>query len=394
VRSIESSLQAVSEALEGRIDEMVDEMLVRMGTDVPGFASFGPELADATRRSGYANVRAGVRTVLHGAPPVGLGPAEAEQGARRAARAGVGLPELLQTYRVGHAVAWEYLLDEVEALGLDAPERSKLLRVASRYLFRYLDSVLPLVTDAYTHERDALLRSGEHRRLRALRALLDGTRQDADELGYDLRGNHIAAIAWGAHPDEALRTLSRALGRPSLVVASDEAFVWGWFAASGFLPADWSLIETFGAPKDTFVVLGSAAPGVEGFRRSHREAQRMYAVVRRRPRPVTRFDDVAVETLALRDEIAAKELVVRELGPLGADDPRSAVLRETLRVYLESSSNASAAAALLGVNDRTVAYRLRGIEDLLGHPVSTRSLELRLALRLEPLLAEPYDSQR
>jgi DNA-binding PucR family transcriptional regulator len=141
-------------------------------------------------------------------------------------------------------------------------------------------------------------------------------------------------------------------------------------------------------------VLGSAAPGVEGFRRSHREAQRMYAVVRRRPRPVTRFDDVAVETLALRDEIAAKELVVRELGALGADDPRSAVLRETLRVYLESSSNASAAAALLGVNDRTVAYRLRGIEDLLGHPVSTRSLELRLALRLEPLLAEPYDSQR
>ena len=33
-----------------------------------------------------------------------------------------------------------------------------------------------------------------------------------------------------------------------------------------------------------------------------------------------------------------------------------------------------------------VAYRLRGIEDLLGYPVSTRSLELRIALRLAALL--------
>lgn len=394
MRSVESSLQTVAQALEERIDEMVDDMLARMGTDIPDFTAFGPELAEASRRSGYANVRAGIRAMLDGASPAGLAPAEAEQGARRAARLGAGLPELLQTYRVGHAVAWEYLLDEVDALDLDWPARSKLLRVASRYLFDYLDSVLPLVTDAYTHERDALLRSGEHRRRRALRDLLDGTRHDADELGYDLRGHHAGAIAWGAHPDEALRALSRRLGRPSLVIASDEEFVWAWFAASDFLAADWSLIESFPVPEDTFVVFGSVATGVDGFRRTHREAERTYAVALRRPRPVTRFEHVAVETLALRDEQAACELVARELGPLGADDPRSAVLRETLRAYLESSSNASAAAALLGVNDRTVAYRLRGIEDLLGYPVSTRSLELRLALRLEPLFAEPPDSQR
>jgi DNA-binding PucR family transcriptional regulator len=101
---------------------------------------------------------------------------------------------------------------------------------------------------------------------------------------------------------------------------------------------------------------------------------------------VTRFDAVAVESLALYDETAAREFLTRELGPLAAADPRSDVLRETLRAYLERSSNATSAAALLGVNDRTVAYRLRGVEDLLGYPVSSRSLELRIALRFEQLL--------
>ena len=360
MRSVDSSLQAVAQSLDARVDAIVEEMLVRMAAEIPDFAALGPEMADASRRSAYANVRAGVRALARGGSTGGLAPAEAEQGARRAARLGAGLPVLLQTYRVGHAVAWEHLLDEVEGLELAQSERSDLLRVASRYLFGYVDAVLPLVTDAYTHERDALLRSGEHRRLRALRDLLDGTRHDADELGYDLRGEHVGAIAWGTHPDEALRALARELARPALVIASDTEFIWAWFAGPD---PDRATIESFAAvPEQTFVVLGSAATGVDGFRRTHREAESIHAVVRRRPRPITRFADVAVETLALHDERAARELVARELGPLAAADPRSAVLRDTLRAYLEASSNASAAAALLGVNDRTVAYRLRGIE--------------------------------
>ena len=43
--------------------------------------------------------------------------------------------------------------------------------------------------------------------------------------------------------------------------------------------------------------------------------------------------------------------------------------------------------APLGVNDRTVAYRLRGIVDLLGYSVSSRALELHIALRLHALIA-------
>jgi DNA-binding PucR family transcriptional regulator len=386
MRSMESSLQAVAQSLEARVDEMVDEMLLRMRSEIADFAALElPELADATRRSAHANVRAGIASLLGGRSTPGLAPAEAEQGARRAARSGAALPELLATYRVGHAVAWDYMLDEIEELELEPPARRELLRIASRHLFAYIDSVLPLVTEAYTQERDALMRSGEHRRLRALRDLLDGARHDADELGYDLHGNHLGAIAWGAHPTDALDLLARALGCRSLVIASDEWFVWGWFALSGPDGDGWSLIESLRYPDETFIAFGTVASGADGFRRTHREAQRACLVARRRRHTVTRFDAVAVEALALRDEPAAREFIVRELGPLAADDARSAVLRDTLRAYFEVSSNASAAAALLGVNDRTVAYRLRGVEDLLGYPVSTRSLELRIALRLQAL---------
>ncbi len=381
MRSVESSLQAVTQRLDGRIDDMVDEMLRRMVAEIPDYAAFEePELVDATRRSAYANIRAGVAAMLPG-PALLAAPAEAEEGARRAARSGAYLPQLLATYRVGHAVAWEYALDEIEALDEPADTRTELLRVASRRMFEYVDAVMPRVTDVYQQERDALLRSSEHRRLRALRDLLEGTRHDADELGYDLRGEHLGAVAWGAHPAAALDAVARALGGTALVIAADEQFVWGWFGGR----VDWPLLETLEYPDATLVAFGAVGGGIEGFRRTHREAHRACFVARYSPQAVTRFDAVAVEALALRDEAGARELVARELGPLAADDPRSATLRDTLRAYFEASSNASAAAALLGVNDRTVAYRLRGVEDLLGYPVSTRSLELRVALRLEAL---------
>jgi DNA-binding PucR family transcriptional regulator len=216
--------------------------------------------------------------------------------------------------------------------------------------------------------------------------VLAGARTDAGELGYDLRGENLGAVATGDGADQALRALATELGGASLIVAVD-AFTWAWFAIAE--PAtQWSRrLSSFAPPKGTLVAFGEPGAGLDGFRRTHREAQRAYLVARRCRQPITRFEDVLVESLALRDEQEARELVTRELGPLAADDPRSATLRATLSAYFETSSNASAAAALLGVNDRTVAYRLRGIEDLLGSPVSTRSLELRIALRLAALLA-------
>ena len=89
--------------------------------------------------------------------------------------------------------------------------------------------------------------------------------------------------------------------------------------------------------------------------------------------------------MAGRDEEAAREFLERELRPLLGDDDRERRLRETLRAYFASAQNASATAAMLGVHEQTVAYRLRAIEKRLGCPATTRRAELETALRLERL---------
>jgi DNA-binding PucR family transcriptional regulator len=136
------------------------------------------------------------------------------------------------------------------------------------------------------------------------------------------------------------------------------------------------------------VAVGGPASGAEGFRRAHTEAQSAHRVALRRPAPVTLYDDVALEALAAEDDSRARAFVARELGPLAADDPRALTLRATLRAYFGVAQNASSAAALLGVHERTVANRLRAVEEHLGRPVSARHAELDTALRLHELLVD------
>jgi DNA-binding PucR family transcriptional regulator len=105
--------------------------------------------------------------------------------------------------------------------------------------------------------------------------------------------------------------------------------------------------------------------------------------------PVTIHESVALEALTLQDEDQARSFVARELGALARRDRKSEVLRATLRVYFSSGQNASSAAALLGVHERTIANRLRAVEARLGHPSTARRAEVETALRLEALLSEP-----
>ncbi|MPY80585.1 MAG: hypothetical protein GEV04_19480 [Actinophytocola sp.] len=60
-------------------------------------------------------------------------------------------------------------------------------------------------------------------------------------------------------------------------------------------------------------------------------------------------------------------------------------MRATALAYLEAGG-ARAAASALGVHKNTVLYRLRQVEDLLGHPIDKDPLRLHLAL----LLADHY----
>src|SRR3954463_13635519 len=361
-------------------------MLPRTRVEVPDFdVGSRPELRDAERASIYGNMRAVLRA-LGGDRIQPDAPAEAMEEARITARAGVPLEALLHTYRVGHAVVWERALDVVEELALDARSRHAVLRIGSHWLFAYVDAIAGHVTKEYIRERDRIMRSSIERRVQLVRDILDGATIDAGELGYDLDAEHLAFVVQGAEADTWLNDLAGRLDRSLLTIAVSGQVVWGWLGARREIGAqDWRLLAGCTVADGTCAALGEPRWGAEGFRRSHAEALAAHQVGQRLRAPITRYDDVTLEAALLIDERTARRLVEHELGPLAGDDERAAKLRTTLDAYLRTGQNASAAAAILNVNDRTVAYRIRGIEDLLGRSVSARSPELATALRLRRL---------
>ncbi len=383
---VEHTLRELVSRLEEEIDELVATMLPRMRAEVPDFdVGSRPELRDAERASIYGNIHAVLRA-LGGDRMQPDAPAEAIEEVRVTARAGVPLESLLHTYRVGHAVVWERTLDIVEELALDARSRHAALRIGSHWLFAYVDAIAGQVTKEYTHERDRIMRSSIERRVQLVRDILDGATIDTGELGYELDAEHLGVVVQGTEAEAWLDELSNRLHHRLLTIAVSDRVVWGWLGARRKLDThDWRLLGGVNVPEDICAALGEPRWGAEGFRRSHAEALAAHQVGQRLRASITRYDDVTLEAALLTDERVARRLVEHELGPLAEDDERAAKLRATLDAYLRAGQNASAAAAMLNVNDRTVAYRIRGVEDLLGRSVAARSSELATALRLRRL---------
>lgn len=379
-------LASLGEGFLDEREELAEEMADRIRESVTEFADFdGPELWEAVRASCLANLDAGL-TGLGGdlALPAEI-PAEARDLALLAARVDLPLAAVLRAYRVGHAMMWRRWADAIEVGASDDEARRAALEVTSTYLFEYVDRLSTFVTDEYTAERDRFMRSREQRRTQLVRDVLDGATPDPvdalRELDYDLRLHHVAVVLAGAEAERAVRELGRALDAPHrllISLAGDTA--WAWLGRT----REFALPERLDPPADAVASLGDPAGGIDGFRRSHREARDAHRVaVRARQQPgIVRYDEVALESLVADDEARVRAFVGRELRGIDGADARSRRLRETLRAYFACAQNASAAAAMLGVHEHTVTYRLRTIEERLGRPVTARRAELETALRL------------
>ena len=375
-------------ALREREDELVSVMLGRFVEEVPAAGvKDDPAMEAAMRESCSANLRAALSQMERDRVPLPAGPpAGAIEEARTAAQTGVPLAALLHTYRIGQSVAWEAMLQAVSDVDdIDARGRTDLLTICSRYVFAYIDRVTVFVTEEYERERDRLTRGRDQRRVQLVRDALDGAAIDSGELGYELATRHRGVIGWGDGAEPALSQLAATLGLRLLVVSAGGHTVWAWLG--GAAQSDRGLREVLATLEHpgTGLTFGRLGDGAEGFRRSHREARGAHRIAVATGAEVTHFEDVALECVMLADERAAREFVSAELAPL--DHARDGgKLRETLSAYFLCGFNASAAAAMLGVNDRTVAYRLNAIEEQLGGPVRARQAELQAAIRLERVL--------
>jgi hypothetical protein len=290
---------------------------------------------------------------------------------------------LLSGYRFAQMSLWEAWLNLVERAVADVEERRQLLRYGSEYFFRYAGLLSDYVTDIYQRELEQSVRSGEQRRLHAIRTLLEGKSLVGSQLDVDLEQHHIGVIAWGEEGEIAARELAASLGRPLLAIGPLNKNWWGWISGTRALdPAQERALRRFQPERSARLALGLEGFGEAGFRASNRQALRARWVARNSELPVVHYGDVAVEALASENADDARAFVANELRGIDDDSPTSQRIRETIVAYFAADHNAASAGAALGIHHQTVANRLRVAEERLGHPVSARRVELETALRL------------
>jgi hypothetical protein len=363
------------------------QQVERMRTEVPEyFASSGPAVLSLAVES-TADWQLGISAALAGTqilpqPP----PALALREAVVTARMGIPWRAVEKTIWVGQRETVNAIFALVREQNLPREAERGLLQEAIQTVSTYCGELTTMLAHVHEVERDRCVRRGEHRRIDTIRAVLAGTDVSDHSLGYSLSDDHVAATAWGPAAEESLQELAERIGVALLLTPGGGGGIWAWLgSAPGARALD--SCSDFAPPVGTQIALGTRRAGRLGFVDSHNEACEAERVGRLSGASMTLYSEVAAEAFALRDKRLARAFVHRELGELAAFTDRSVRLRETLATYFMVGNNGSAAAAILGVHERTVSYRLNQIEELLGRRVFTRREEIMVALRLHVLLS-------
>jgi hypothetical protein len=302
--------------------------------------------------------------------------------ARLAARAGVALDVVLRRYCAGNSLLGDFLIEEAERAEVSS---SDLRRLLSRQATHF-DRLLEAVSEEHVRQAKSWPSSTAERRRDCVKSLLAGELVDHSELGYDLDGHHLAVMAKGEGASEVMRVLAAMLDRRLLAVCREEEPVWAcWLGGRQPLEVGQALQALGEISLDRVVVtVGEPGEGLSGWRLSHRQAKAALPIAERSGQVVLHYADVALLASILRDDLVATSLHQLYLEPLEGARDGGKVARETLRAYFAAERNVSSTAAALGVDRRTVANRIRTIEDLFGRPLKDFATELETALRLQP----------
>lgn len=388
VTGLADDLAPIAAGVRASGDELAEACLRQVRAQVPEAAAAGDvELGRALHRSLEANLTDALARLGGGRTmPLELPPDTARLVALTHRR--VPLRALLQAQALAHAVLWEGVSDAVEGAGLPSPARRAAARSASEHLFAYNLRLTELTERRYEQERVSSSRCAGAIALDAVREILLGSAAAAPDVGYDLAMRHVAFVAWGREPERAATAAAAGIDRRVLVVRPDDDTVWGWLGGyRDFDRRERARLGQARPPRGSAIAFGLARRGIDGFRRSHEAARKAQQVALCSGQSLVAYRDVALEALSGLDEEDARRFVTEELGDLAAPGRRSGVLRDTLRAYFAASGNAAASSAALGVHVRTIAYRLRKMEDALGYPVNRRRTELDVALRLHAMLS-------
>ncbi|EFQ82238.1 hypothetical protein HMPREF0063_12603 [Aeromicrobium marinum DSM 15272] len=303
--------------------------------------------------------------------------------ARILAQRGVPLSALIRAYRLGHT----RFLDAALAVLPDAVTGEPMAVVPHlvRQSADYLDLVCDRVGRAWEAERERWTASGFGVRRQWVDQVLADRQVDLDRaaeaLGLRFDALHLAVELWPTDDvadgdvDRVVQAscdvVARHLGvrRDPLVVRTDDREVAAWFEVADGVHVDPRALATelVAAGSPVQVACGRPEHGVEGFRRSHRQARRVKLVraASGRSEPaVTTYAEVAAVTVLAEDLDATRALVLRALGSLAEDSDRAQMLRGTLREFVLRHGSFAATAAATNLHRNSVQYRVQQAKDL------------------------------
>jgi GGDEF-like domain/PucR C-terminal helix-turn-helix domain len=386
--SIQAATRDVARALLPDLPSIGDGTAAYIESAMPEEVA-QPEVRELLRASCHANSSALLDGLMRGVSLDATAPsAEVIQTTRALVRYGLGLSDIVRGYQVG-ATYWCRRWAEAVELYCDASLAVPTVSHGTTFVLGWLERVIDRLTAEYRDEAERLAREASFARAADVRRALTDPELDVDtisrRLAYDLRGRHVAfVLSSHREGDEApLEVIAHEVAgalttaRP-LVVRVELDHAWCWVPASE--------PRVLGAPHaDVLVGQGRPASGLEGFRRSHREAceaLRVAVLAGHTAGTITRYEEIELAALCSGDPGACRAFVAAELGPLAADTSESRRLRSTLEAFFDANSNFRATAARLSIHHNTVRYRLDQAETVLERPIGERRLHLELALHL------------
>ncbi|HEX7821752.1 MAG TPA: helix-turn-helix domain-containing protein [Sphingobium sp.] len=397
--TIESATRHVAATLLPGMMEMGDGLWRKVAATRPSLVPSGHTALKLANAACHATNNMLLHALARSALVDEVGPmTEVILATRALVRNGSSEEEVMAGYRLGATYwceSWAAAVDE------HCPDPTLSVRVASHgtsFALGWLEMISRRVSKEYRDEAERLAREGSLARATYIRRLLSDDDFDiriaSRDLGYDLAGRHVALVLsrYDAHDEAALDPVARTLAADVTTLAPlivrmdiDTTFCWIPVQRAEALPALRARV---------LIGQGRAASGLEGFRRSHREATeavRIARLARASAGTVTHFDMVELAALCSNDVDACQAFIAKTLGPLAAEDGEMRKLRTTVEAYFSRNSNFRATAAHLGIHHNTVRYRLERVAILLRRPPEDHRLQLELALHLANRLGPPVE---
>lgn len=394
------ALVAATTALQPQVEALVDRVTAGIEEAMPVYRDLSVRDSGTLRESVQQNIHYLLATTISpGLRPHDLAASRAT--GRRRALQGLPMPEMLRSFRLGFALLWDAVAEEVVRSGTATPEQ--LVEVATA-LWTQADEYAGAATEAYRETTAEMAAQRENQRSALVEALITGrvTGQDslweiARKLELPRTGRFVAVAAQvRVIGDVALPGAGPALGRIGVVTAwrllphvqigilslpdddrgnadmrlVDEVLHHHHTARAGISPPYSTLDQTPRAVYLAETAMNSIPAGQTDVRR---------------------FTDTPIASLVAAAPEAAVQAAQAVLGDLlRLPESEQETLLGTLEVWLRSGCSARETGRQLYCHPNTVRHRLRRIAEHTGRSTDDvlALTELNAALHALRLLPE------